>query len=120
MPKQAPIHIDPDQWLQDTQHLSNAACRAYMDVLVFMWTHSPDKCSMPDTDMSWRQATRIREDKDLFTVRGAIMNRTRPLLVSRREDVVCPMLRDQAEQTLKVSEARRLAAESRWSKEGKA
>jgi len=65
-------------------HLTDVSFRAYWYMLWWMWLHSPDHCSIPDTDSAWKISTGIRDEKVLAEIRAEIMDEHMPLFRKKK------------------------------------
>jgi len=101
-------------------HLSGDTFKAYWLALFWMWAHSKDYSSMPNTDTAWQRATLIDDPEKLKMVRNEIMNPEFPLLKIVRKKVVSKGLKKEAKkqqnQRRKASIAGRLSGKARRDK----
>ncbi len=77
--KSVSFQLYPDKALAGTDHLTPPAFKAYWKTLWWMWLHSPNQYSIPDTTPAWHTATGF-EGELLETVRAEIMQEHMPML----------------------------------------
>ena len=79
----------PAKFIAGTRHLSVDAREAFTQIMLWMWEHSQNYYSMPDTDAAWSLASNIRDPERLKMVRDEIMNPLFPLLKKVKQKLVC-------------------------------
>ena len=112
MGKSPAFQLYPDKALAGTLHLSSNAFKAYWLTIWWMWLHSKNRCSMPDTDAAWRTATFITSSRTLTKVRLEIMNPEFPLFTKRRKKVFSEGLRKEAKKQQERAAKARLAGQA--------
>tara|TARA_Y100000310_G_scaffold68264_1_gene63593 strand:+ start:2814 stop:3716 length:903 start_codon:yes stop_codon:yes gene_type:complete len=103
----------PDKYLAGTEHLSDAAERAYMRIMCWMWLHSETQYSMPNNDEFWNLVTK-KNGKKLQKVRQEIMRDGFQLFKVEGDFIVSNGLRKEALKQQDHREKRRSAANARW------
>jgi uncharacterized protein YdaU (DUF1376 family) len=105
----------PDKWLAATTCLSDAAYRAYDNILSWMWLNSDDQCSIPDDEEILRRAS-LQSEKKFRKSFAEIQNPKAPLFKNEGDRLVSNGLRKEALKQKAYSDSRRESANVRWDK----
>lgn len=121
MNNRSPAHqFYPDKALAGTVHLSDKAFRAYWRVVWFMWLHSDDYCSIPDTKHAHLAASGLSPRMYQKIWSQEIMPEHHPMFKREGNRLICNALRKERDKQEHVSSQRRAAANARHLLCGKA
>jgi hypothetical protein len=114
MNKSPSFQLYPDKLLAGTMHLSGNAFRAYIRILCWMWLHSKNQYSMPDTSEAWTLATFITDPAQIGQIKSEIMNPAFSLLKKNGKILWSCGLKKELEKQKKNRKKRQDAANKRW------
>ena len=106
----------PEKWMSHTRRLSDSAYRIYHEMLLWMWTQSPDYCSIEKDPEAIACVLAIPCDRIAAALRE-IQNPHAPLLKEKGNKYVSNGLRKEVEKQNKRRKDAQNAANTRWNVE---